>query len=99
MVLFTDHTATSGGFDCVPKFSLEWKDWGAKNPVDPSNTTLLQAGLVFVPPTDPIQQQVQHITGKAGILAFLFNLVFVSTCRFADYLGLEDASPKLSERR
>jgi hypothetical protein len=68
MLLFTDHTATSGGFDCVPKFNLAWKDWARDNPPDPNSPSILSKGVVSVPENDPMWSRVQHITGKAGML-------------------------------
>lgn len=68
MLLFTDQTATSGGFDCVPKFNLRWKDWGVNNPPDPNQPSMLAKGVVPVPETDPMWNEVQHITCKAGSL-------------------------------
>jgi len=67
LLAFTDHTETSGGFLCVPKFNKIFAQWGVDNPYDTVGCSPLHS-LVMVPKGDPIQQQVQKVFMKAGSL-------------------------------
>jgi len=67
LVALTDHTDTSGGFDCVPGFQNEFTEWAERTPIETTGHSL-QHENIKVPLNDPIWQRVKHITMKAGSL-------------------------------
>eukprot|EP01126_Amoeba_proteus_P013605 TRINITY_DN1581_c0_g2_i1.p1 TRINITY_DN1581_c0_g2~~TRINITY_DN1581_c0_g2_i1.p1 ORF type:complete len:277 (-),score=50.77 TRINITY_DN1581_c0_g2_i1:130-960(-) len=68
MFTLTDHTETSGGFLCVPKFHKRFCQWAQDHPVDTVEGASLAHSLVFVPTEDPVQLEVQKIMMRAGSL-------------------------------
>lgn len=66
MILLSDHTQTSGGFECVKGFHKKWNSWAKDNPIESIEGASPLHGLVYVPKNDPIYQDVQQIYGKAG---------------------------------
>jgi hypothetical protein len=94
MILLTDHTDTSGGFECVPKFHHEWNSWSENNSVSDVEGATPYQGLVYVPKHDPLQSRVKNINGKAGILHEI-NMTNLSLfIRVSPHLELKVAPPE-----
>ena len=81
MITLSEHTITSGGFCCVPKFQKKFKDWSILNPLPnylqrTSNDEISQSQidivynyhLIYVPSEDDIQKEVVAITMPKGSL-------------------------------
>lgn len=82
MLVLTDHTVTSGGFCCVPKFHTKFKDWGVEHPVDSVEGASINHHLIYVPKEDPIQSQVEKILMKAGRALIHPLLTYQGRCSF-----------------
>jgi len=66
-IAFTDHTETSGGFDCVPCFQNKFDEWAVATPIEQTGHTLLHENIK-IPKTDPMWQEITHILMPAGSL-------------------------------
>lgn len=63
----TDHTDSSGGFDCVPKFHNRIDEWANNNPIEGTGYSMLHE-LIRIPKTDPMWNEICHILMPVGSL-------------------------------
>ena len=68
LVTLTEHTDSSGGFSCVPKFQKEFKKWGEEHPEGSIEGMSRSQTPFFIPENDAVQKRVTPICMPAGCL-------------------------------
>ena len=70
VLALSDHTATSGGFHCVPGFCAQWQMWAAANEEYRSD-----ADLVAVPHGDSMRPHLQRLPCRPGAFSQTYGSI------------------------